>query len=529
MLSALSYQLRREFFKKKSNVVIAILGVLFAALIIGVTHMMYLESDAVRNPDVVAAGISIAAMIVFDFTLAQISSGDLLFTNSDVNFYLAGPFTPKFNLLLPIITCLKTSVILLFVLSCQGAVLGNLLHVSGLDMIVLLIAVFIVSVIGYTFSQIVNALAYDKKVIRNVIEGIFIGLQVIVVLVSAYTLYKEAGSINAIPDLGSDKIITTVGDSIILKIIPIAGWISLITDGIYKASIIKLVFGIALTILSVAVLAFVANTFEFDYYERAIESAQKIAERVAAAKAGVDASANMTKLKNDGKNHVGGWGPSVFFHKHLNENRRATKLFFINKLATLYKIMVIIYCGFMTKTMGDDPSAMVVMALVMLGLLDTIVFAGGKSVVEITKPYFYLIPEKTSKKLFYTVMGGVPEIIFNALLAAVVVMWAYASGINVSIAIAAFVFFFFYDLLCTYTAILAGLIFKSFGKTLLTIVRYMIFWIVVGFIAVVAIICKVVLDISFVGLFVVAAICACVLLLIVSLITSKLIERAECF
>lgn len=528
MLNALMYELRRGFLKKKSNIVFSILGVLASCFMIFVTHMISSENEnVIRNPLIVASGISLIILVAFDLALATMGNGDLLFTHSDVNFYLAGPFTPRFNLLLPVITCLKSSLILMFILSFQGAVISSLLAVNALDMIILLLSVFVISAIGYTFAQIVNALTYEKDNVRKVIEGIFIAFQVVLGVVVLITLIKEAGSITAIPSLGTEKIIVTIGSNIFLKIIPFAGWLSLIVDGIIGGSIVKLILGIVLTVAGVALIYIVTNYFEFDYYEKAIESAQKIEERMAAQKAGVEAQLNAGKIKNDGKTHVGGFGASVFFYKHLNENKRISKLFFINKAALLYKVFVIVYSIIMSRTMGDEKTAMLSMVFAMICFMDTVVFAGGKAVVEITKPYFYLVPEKTSKKLLLTVLGGVPELIFNAIVAAGIITWINGA-VDISLIGACLVFFTIFDLLCTYVAIIAGLIFTSFGKTLLTLVRYFVFWGIAGVIAVIVGVMAVAFEMPVAVLILVAAGVSFVFLIIAGLIASKLIDRAEC-
>lgn len=195
MLNALIYEEFKCFIKKKSNIVFSILGVLMFVGMILLTGSISAESDTPRNPAVVAAGIAVISVLAFDLTLAQISSGDLLFSTADAHFFLVGPFTPKFNLLLPVISSLKSALLLMFVLSCQGALLSSLFNVNALDMVLLLITFFVVSAIGYTFSQIVNAFAYDKKVIRKTIEFVIIGIEVIWALWVFYSLYTKAGSI----------------------------------------------------------------------------------------------------------------------------------------------------------------------------------------------------------------------------------------------------------------------------------------------------------------------------------------------
>lgn len=529
MLGALIYEEFRCFIKKKSNVVFSILGIAMVLGMIFLTGFISSESDIARNPSVVAAGIAVISIVAFDFTLTQISSGDLLFSTADAHYFLVGPFTPRFNLLLPVIASLKTAILFMFILSCQGALISSLLRVNALDMIILLVAFFVVSALGYTFSQIVNALAYDKKVVRYAIEGVIIAIQVVWIGIAFYSLYNQAGSIVGIKDLGLETILETLNGNIAIKFVPFAGWISLIVDGIYTGSVIKLILGIVLIAAGVAILAIITNVFDLDYYERAVETAQKLQQRVAAQKAGVDGNAQLTtNIKNDGKKHVGGFGADVFFYKHLNENTRTSKFFFVNKLSLVYKVFVLIYVVFMTNTsFKDDKSTGVVMALFMLLLLNTVVFAGGKTVVELTRPYFFLVPEKTSKKLLFAILGGVPEMVFDAVLATGIIAWQLRDTLNPIIIIGSVVFFTLYNLLCTYIAIVATAIFPHLGKTLLTLVRYGAFWFIAGTGAIVLLVAKIFIDFSYGGGFLIAAGVTLVYVLIASLITSKLVDRIE--
>ena len=323
MLKAYLYQTSKCFFKQKRNVVLTILAVLFVALMVFVTGLMGAEKFATRDNNLVAAGVSLVSIIVFDFAIMGISSGQLLFTNPDVNFYMAGPFTRKFNLIIPITTSIKTALYFIFVIACQGALFSSMFGFRSIDMLFMLAAGFVAMTLGNIISQLIIAWLHDNKTVKKVIEFALIAFHVAWLGSVFYALVSEAGSVSGIASLGSVKIITTLGGSIFLKIIPVGGWLSFIADGIYLGSMVKLILGIVLLIAALAIIMIMFNVANFDYYEEGIASAQKMADRLAAKSAGVEEmAADVSKIKVRDGSFGSASGASVFFFKHLIENTR---------------------------------------------------------------------------------------------------------------------------------------------------------------------------------------------------------------
>ena len=480
MLKAYLFQTSHCFFKKKLNVVLTILAIALVALMVLITGFMSSETFATRDVALISGGISIISVVMFNFAMLGVSSGQLLYTNPDVNFYMAGPFTRKFNLIIPITTSIKSSLYIMFVIACQAALLSRLFGFGSLDMLFMLFCGFFINALGNILSQVLIAWLHEKQKVLKFIGGVFFAFDFVWLGTTFLKLKEQAGSFGAISSLGAPKILAELGSSVFLKVIPVGGWFTMIINGIYSHSAVTLILGIVLTVAAIAIIGIIMNIVDFDYYEKGIASAQKMADRLAAKSAGVEEMAvDTTKIKVDDTTSFNkGSGASVFFYKHLLENTRFSKLFFVNKTVLLYKVIALCYGVFMTKVNGD--SSGFIAGLFMMLLFDITAFAGGKSVLELNRPYFYMIPEKMSKKLMYNVFGSVPEILLNGVLAAGVIAFMSRAELNVHACIAAFIMTVFIDLISLFVSNTIVTLLGTLGKTPLLLVRQFIIMGLIG-------------------------------------------------
>lgn len=528
MLKAYLYQATHSFFKRKINVVFTVLAIAGTILMLVVTGLMTMGNNKAFDRTLVCGGMSLLTLLMFDISFITVASGMLMYTNPDVNFMFAGPFTKKFNLIIPIVASMKNAFLMVFVVSMQAANLSNLMGLRSKDAFLAVGGVFVASALGNILSQIINAAIHNKKTVKNIIVGVFIAFHVLLAITAVAELYTQAGSFSGITSLGASKIIGTVGTSFFMKLIPVGGWITLIFDGIYMSSVVKLVLGLILLVASVALIFILFNNLEFDYYEEAIAAAQKAAEKIAAKTAGVDdiSSVDVSKIKVDGSGFTNGSGASVFFFKHLLENKRFSKLFFINKTMLIYKAVTIVYVLIMSRTMGS-PKASFAAALAMIAMFDSIIFAGGKSVLEYSKPYFFLIPEKTSKKLWACISGSIPEIIANSLVGVGIFVFLLKDRATVPFLIASFVFFVVADMTCLFIANIISSLFNYISKTPAMMLRQFSLMGLLGATFLTALIVSLVADLKYTGFMLISAAVMTGLMFVSSLICSLVISRKE--
>ena len=474
MLSATLYRFRKDLAKKPWVIAIAVFAIGFMAMLLW-TASVNTDDSIIRNTDLAIGSLNVILIVMFDFIFfSGLDNGVVGFTNADVNFHLAGPFSEKFNLLIAATGIAKLCAITLWVLCSQSSVLHMALGLNSFDIIALLLSAVVVMSVGYLLGAFLGACFNNDEKKLKTVKTIAIILNVAFVAVSFATLYKSCGSFEAIKALGLKGIIAGVGTTLWAKIFPVAGWVNLIYSGILTGNMVYLALGIIITVAAIAGVVILYLKGDVDYYEAAIAGAQKVADAKEAKKAGLDTDS--TKLNR--KIKVGkevfdkGWGASAFFHRHLFENKRATRFFFINKLALIYRFITLAYIAIMSRTGFDydgGPDMTMIMSVVMMIALNAVVFGGGKTVLEFNKPYIFMIPEKGTTKLFNCILSELPEMIFDSIVCGAI-MW-FCLKCSILACAGAAVMMLVFDILFELMAIISIRIFRSLGRVLLVMLR----------------------------------------------------------
>ena len=130
--------------------------------------------------------------------------------------------------------------------------------------------------------------------------------------------------------------------------------------------------------------------------------------------------------------------------------------------------------------------------MTMIMLLNAMVYGGGKTIFEFNRPYIFMVPEKSSKKILNCVLAEIPEMIFDSVLCGLLL--CYFTKWELPVFIGVLLFFVFYDLFSELMAHCFLRIFSGLGQYTMMIVRYVgIFVIAIPLIVpgiVVAIVCE---------------------------------------
>lgn len=473
MLSATLYRVRKDIAKKPWMILVAILAIAFAILMVGVGSLAGQDSQEVRNLELSIGAINVISIIVFGFVfISGLSSGAVGFTYADVNFHLAGPFTPKFNLLIASSGIMKMCGLFLWVMCCQSTNLSSMFGFRMWDLVALLLGNVIIMSLGYSAGAFLCAYFNEnEKAVAKVKKG-FYALYVLFVALCFGILYKNYGSIGAIKALGLKGIISAIGSSVPAKFFPIAGWTNLVYTGIVYHNLVYTIIGIVTVVaVSAGIIALFLNC-DVDYYESAMIGAQKLADMKEAKRAGVDADTTKlnAKIKVGKETLTKGWGASAFTYRHFLENTRGSKFFFINTLALMYRVITFGYGMMMDKmNMFDDPKANLIAVMVMMIMLNAIVYGGGKTILEFNRPYIFMVPEKASTKLMACLAAGIPEMLFDSIVSGALAM--YFGRMTVIEGISVVVMMMVFDLLFQLVGLMSLRLFKSLGRMLLVTVR----------------------------------------------------------
>ena len=216
---------------------------------------------------------------------------------------------------------------------------------------------------------------------------------------------------------------------------------------------------------------------KFDFYETAVLNTSRIVEIVEASQVGVEAvNTGIARTAVVGKEvYKRGWGASAFFHMHLFENLRTSKLFFINKVAMIYRVFALIVLLISDSIMPEDLDVIViVIGICTMMVLNAIVFGGGKTVLELGRPYFFLVPEKTSKKLALCLLADVPEMLFDAVVCAFMVKLVAWNDFGLLPFVMFIVMMTAFDLLAQTVGIICVKLLRQFGKFSMMFARYIL-------------------------------------------------------
>lgn len=473
MLSATLYRIRKDLAKKPWVIVLAILAVAFAGLMIFTGSLAGKDAQEVRNLELSVGAINVISIIVFGFVFSSgLTSGAVGFTYADVNFHLAGPFTPKFNLLLASSGIMKMCGLFLWIMCCQSTNLSMMFGFRMWDLIALLLGNVVVMCLGYSIGVFFCAFFNEKKEAIGVVRKVFLGIYALFVVISFGLLYKTYGSIGAIRDLGLKGIVSAVGSSALAKFFPVAGWTNLVYAGITYHNNLYILIGIITTVAVAAGIVILFLKCDVDYYESAMIGAQKLADLKEAKRAGVDTDTTKlnAKVKVGKETLKKGWGASAFTYRHFLENTRGSKLFFVNPLGITYRIITFGY-GMMMDKMAvlDTAQGNLIAVMVMMIMLNAVVYGGGKTILEFNRPYIFMIPEKASKKLMACLAACIPEMLFDSILCGALVMYFGHTSILVGLSVVFMMMAF--DLLFQLIGLMSLRIFKSLGRMLLITLR----------------------------------------------------------
>jgi len=526
MLSATLYRFRKDLAKKPWIIPLVIVAVAVMGLMVFTSALD--SDDSVRNTDLVIGGINMILIIMMDFIFfSGLNNGVVGFTFADVNFHLAGPFSEKFNLLIAATGIAKLCTLMLWVLCCQSGVLHMSLGLGPADIVALLISSAIVLSVGYLLGAFFAACFNNNEKKLKTVKIVAIAVNVIFVALTFMSLYKSCGSVEGIRLLGFKGIVTAAGTTLWAKIFPVAGWVNLIYSGIVVKNTVWLLVGIITTVMAITGLIMLFLKGDVDYYETAMAGAQKVADAKEAKKAGLDTdTAKLNRKIKVGKETLnGGWGASAFMYRHLFENKRATKFFFVNQLSILYRIITVGYMAIMSKTDGEmGAKTSLIAGFAMMIMLNAVIFGGGKTVLEFNKPYIYMVPEKASSKLFSCIVSELPEMIFDSILCAGIM--GYFAKLDLLACVGVFVMMIVFDLLFELMALLSIRIFRSLGRVLLVMLRTFMGYAVVFAAMIPAIIVYVVTKSMFFMALTAAGV-GVVILLILLVIAKDMIDKVE--
>lgn len=347
------------------------------------------------------------AMLVIGVLLFMTYTGDKggtnIFTMADVNLLFPSPRKPQFVLMFKVFLqmglILVSGLYLLFQL--PNLVLNLDMNLSSaLTLIVSWVVTFIFGKLFSVLSYTVGA-TYEK--IRKYIKPTIILITLVIVLFYGLQIRENM----EVPKLRYIYYIPVWGQLTGFAVAGVHGmWLKFALNGV-------------LLVIELAIILRIIWSIKADFYEDAFINADTNRQKLEDAKQGMMAKKRSKRVKREEvtQKNVFGEGAMVFFKKSIYNRRRFAKFgIFTNTSLTYLGIGIV--CAILNVKVTQLHS------LLLMGIILTVVAYfrnyGNPLALECRTHYLQMVPEKPFTKIFYSMMAGCYDTLFDLLPAFVV-------------------------------------------------------------------------------------------------------------
>lgn len=340
----------------------------------------------------ILAGLGL--LFLFLFVASGLSTGSSLFTMPDVGLLFVSPISSKKILLYGLISTLGKSLLGSIFIFYQ---IGSLKSGFGYGFTEIF-ALFIIFALMILFCQLLSIGIYifangnesRKKLVKSILYALFGGLLLIVLLIQRQ---EQIGVIEAV---------LRVVDSSWFGYIPVTGWATMFFAGVVHHSIFSVVASLIFFFLMGIIIVSLLTVGKADYYEDVLLSTEFTFQVKTAAKEGgnmpTQARKKKIKIKENEQGIANGAGAMTLMYKHILELKRKSRFVFVDSFTTFMMVAVGI-AGYNFR-LKDAPAAAYYGVIAIAIYFQYFTTMMGKLKVELLKPYIYLIPESSIKKVF---------------------------------------------------------------------------------------------------------------------------------
>ena len=377
----------KQLFKNPARLIYAIVIVALIVFVAISGDKSVDENTVFRNPKELSAGITALYIIMFSFiSYNGFKNGATMFKMPDVNLLFTSPIHPRKTLFYGLFQQLGTSLLLGLFILYQYAWLHSVFGITFVQLLFILLG-YSLSVFAAQLTAMViySFTSYDEKK-KKIVATLFFGIIIAYALGLVMFLLKDMD--NVLPNL------ITAGNSIFVRLMPAGGWIGGIVTGILVNDFSMIMLGVVLTVVYIAGMTILLSFAKQDYYEDVLKTSEEQQMLSSAQKEGRTIE-SVGKVKIGKTGLTKGEGASAFYYKHKLEERRARR-FILEPVTIVFMIISIIFAIFM-KNFG------IVSIFAYTTYMQLISVKMGRFSKELSKPYIYLVPESSFKKIIYSI------------------------------------------------------------------------------------------------------------------------------
>jgi len=343
------------------------------------------------------------ALYAFSFimtAMAGFSSGASFYSMADISMLFMAPISSKKILIYGLIKQMGTSLWIGFFLFFQYAWLQNTYGLGVFGLFAIFVGYCITMFCAQLTAMTIYSFTSNNEKLKKQLKAAIIAICVIVLAL----ILKDS----LLPNSDKLKVIVDSANATWVSFVPVVGWLKACAVGIMTLNFANIALSLLAVTAYVIALVFLVARAKADFYEDVLQATEVSFSAITAKKEGKisDAPKNV-KVGKTGINK--GFGPNVFFYKHMLENRRSGMLF-IDKNSLIFIAMCIFFALFMRETNSIIP------AFVFATYMQVFTVAMGRWIRELTQPYIYMIPADPFKKLMCVAQENIFKIIVEAII-----------------------------------------------------------------------------------------------------------------
>lgn len=388
-----------SFFKKPANWIVSLLMAAMLSLVIFAGGQG--ENKVFRPIGELYAIVSALYIVLFAISAYKgVNRGTTLFTLADIHLLFPAPLKPQKILLYGLVKQMGNSLMIGFFLLFQYAWIHQQYGVPITFLLVVLVGYGFTLFLGQLTAMTMYGMTHSNEKKRKAAKAILLSL---CALAALYVLLPVFANTSAWMQVGSEQL-----SRLPMLLFPVGGWLRALVTGIWEAKAAQIVWSLGAILLWTAAGIVLLGREQTDFYEDVLKATETLHQTIAMKREGKmqEVLPENIKVGKTGLNK--GFGASVFYYKHRLESRRARRFL----LDTISMIMLFVSLAFAFIMRGE-------------GLLPGFAFAtymqlftvsSGRWVKELSRPYIYMMPETSFRKLIHCLRESILGFAAEALL-----------------------------------------------------------------------------------------------------------------
>ena len=388
-----------NFFRKPANWVVSLLMAAMLGFVIFAGGKG--ESAEIRPIQELYAIVSLLYIAMFALTVYPgVKRGATLFTLPDIHLLFPAPLKPQKILLYGLVKQMGTSLMVGLFLLFQYAWVHQQYGVPLTFLLLTLVGYGLTLFLGQLTAMALYRATHDSAKKRRAAR---IALMALCGAGALYVLLPVFSNTSAWVQAGAEQL-----SRIPMLLFPVGGWMRARVAGIWEARWVQALWSLGITVLWTGVCIMLLSREQTDFYEDVLKTTETLHQTVAARREGKvqEVVPENVKVGRTGLNR--GLGAAVFYYKHRLESRRARR--FLLDTVTMIMLLVTLAFTFIMRGNGLVPS------LAFATYMQLFTVASGRWVKELARPYIYLIPETSFRKLIHCLRESMLGFVVEAVL-----------------------------------------------------------------------------------------------------------------